>query len=286
MILAALLTIPAARVAAQDERTPQNEHPCLGAANSLNGDPRSGHDVWAIAATCGASGGRALADAFQSLQGNTDPDELTMIESALRSIQDASVFQAARAVAARSDASASMRAMALRVLLAQHDPGILISSLGGGSTCRTRTAAGLLQSAGTPLPDDYPVQADQTAKSVAADPAASNDVRATAACLHRLLDAFVPRAVDPTALTLTYVCGNRFVVRNSNAEWADVTYEVDGNDDHGDLSVPPGGERAFVAEVTGTTRLFYNPGHDQPRGQLVRTAPNGGTACGTGAGSN
>lgn len=285
MILAALLTMPAATVAAQDERTPPNEHACLGAANSLNGDPHSGHDVWAIAATCGADGGRALAGAFQSLRGEPDPDALTTIESALRSIQDASVFQAARVVAARSDAPPSVRALALRVLLAQHNPGLLISSLAGGATCQTRTAAGLLQTAGAPLPDDYAVQADQTAKTVAADAAASNDVRATAACLHRLLNAFVPRAVDPMALTLTYLCGNTFVVRNSNAEWADVTYDVEGSDDSGDLSVPPGGERALVTDATGTTRLFYNPDHDQPRGQLVKSAPNGGTACGTGAGS-
>jgi hypothetical protein len=279
-ILAATVTISTS--AAAQDRSSDNVHACLGAANSLGSNPHPGSDVWALAATCGVGGGRALADAFAARGSVTDPTAQIAIESALRSIQDANVFQAARNVARRSDATASMRALALRVLLAQHDPGVLISSLEGGATCRTRTAAGLLQSQGTPLPDDYAVQTDQTAKAVAADASAPADVRATANCLHRLMDAFVPRAIDPGVLTLSYVCGNRFVVRNANAEWADVTYEVAGSDDSGDLSVPPNGERTFLADAAGLTRLYFNPGHDQPRGVLVTSVTNQATSCGSG----
>jgi hypothetical protein len=281
-VFVACLTLTTAQAAAQDARTPENQSACLRAANSLQGDPHSDHDLWSIAATCGAGGGQALADAFRASRSVSDAAEQETIEAALISIRDASVFQAARDVAANGSASPSIRALALRVLVAQHNSAISIVSAAGGANCHTIAITDANQVEGAALPSDYAALAYGTARTIAANGTAPADVRATAACVARLLDAFVPRAVNPAVLALTYVCGNRFVVHNANSEWADVTYEVAGSDDSGDFSVPPNGERAFVADVAGLTRIYFNPGHDQPRGVLVTTVANLATSCGLG----
>lgn len=79
-------------------------------------------------------------------------------------------------------------------------------------------------------------------------------------------------------LVLTYICQNRFRVRNPNDAVVPVTWDVSGTSVSGALSLPArpiGGtisESFFDAGVSGTVRLFY-------RGTQIQVKANGGFAC-------
>jgi hypothetical protein len=122
--------------------------------------------------------------------------------------------------------------------------------------------------AGAPLPADYAARVYATAGRVANATAAPESLRLLARCVR----GFVPPAIVATTIRLTYLCGNRFRVRNANADWADVRYDVYRTDDAADLTVPPFGEIVLTTARAGTTRLFY-------AGQLIQTKANGGAAC-------
>jgi hypothetical protein len=81
-------------------------------------------------------------------------------------------------------------------------------------------------------------------------------------------------------VTLTYICGNRFRVRNRSSVWGSFRYDVYGTNERRDVSVPVSVSPTVASEVffttanTGTVRLFW-------KGQLLQTKANGGTVCST-----
>ena len=85
---------------------------------------------------------------------------------------------------------------------------------------------------------------------------------------------------DTLRLTLTYMCGNRWRVRNPHAQALDVTWDVFRTTARGALTLParPDGaafsESFFETPVAGTTRLFYQT-------RLVQTKAHGNRACST-----
>lgn len=278
--------VPLMAAGAQDPRTvAPGPTACAAAVVALTASstPAPSDASWRMATRCGAEGGEALATALVSLVGETDTGRIRLAEGTLRDIRDASVFQAARTMAANTAASTLVRALALRVLIAQHTQSLMLLSLtappGSQKPCRTATMTVPEPYAGAALPLDYAAQATLTTKAIIADGAAPSEVKATAACLQYELNAFVPPDVDTGTIHLTYICGKKFRINNPNPDRADVTFDVDGIDDPSDLTVAPNDSLFFTTWDVGTTRLFYNPDHALPRGQLIQTTANGGTPC-------
>ena len=86
-------------------------------------------------------------------------------------------------------------------------------------------------------------------------------------------------AVIPvSAVTLTYMCGNRFRFRNRVFANLTLRYDVYGASESGQFAVvtpEPGSAQTeifFTARSKGTVRVFY-------RSQLLQTKANGGTVC-------
>jgi hypothetical protein len=81
-----------------------------------------------------------------------------------------------------------------------------------------------------------------------------------------------------TGVVLTYICENRFRVRNPNDAVLPVTWDVHGTGAGGALSLPArpiGGtvsETFFDVGITGTVRLLY-------QGIQIQVKANGGAAC-------
>jgi hypothetical protein len=81
-------------------------------------------------------------------------------------------------------------------------------------------------------------------------------------------------AVTPGSVTLTYICGNSFRVRNTNTSMITVTWDVYQTAETGSLALPskpanaPYSETYFTTVNKGTVRLFES-------GALVQTKANG-----------
>lgn len=88
----------------------------------------------------------------------------------------------------------------------------------------------------------------------------------------------VASAASSPAILLTYMCGNKFRLRNTYDTAAVVTYDVYKTSEQGTLTLPPKpaaspySETFFTATNTGTVRVFAN-------GILIQTKANGGKAC-------
>jgi hypothetical protein len=84
-----------------------------------------------------------------------------------------------------------------------------------------------------------------------------------------------PATITTSGMILTYICGNRFRVRNPNDALVPVTWDVAGAGESGALSLParPLGsgfsEIFFETVATGTVRLFYE-------GSQIQVKANGG----------
>lgn len=224
-----------------------------------------------------------MGAALRSLQSESRDEPLQAAEAVLRGIRDASMSSAARDVAANAGATPAARAMALRSLLAQHSTALVVVQLAASPDatppCRTITVAGDLPSAGAALPADSARQALVVARAVGGEIAAPTSLRTLARCAQLTFSSVASLPVSASSIELTYLCGNQFRVRNLDDEWVDLTCDVDGTDDSGDLTVPPHGEIVVTTDTTGMTRIFVNPDHTQERGTLVQTRANGGAPC-------
>ena len=272
-----LITAVAHTVEGQDPRGAASPEECSEAIRALRSAqvPELGADPWWTATSCGAEGGQALADLVGGFSAESDSVRLHRAEQVFTDIEDAAVFSALLTLAADASASPRARVFSFMSLLRIHMPMVYVFDrtnlpLSGVARCRTWTLGGPLPMKGAPLPSDYRQQAHRVAKAVEQDANAPVQVRGAARCLR---DHLLVRDVDPQKISLTYVCGLRFQIRNDNPDVAEVAYEVENTTERGEFSVPSNGELVdLYAEEPGTVRLFY-------AGQVVATEPNRGTTC-------
>ncbi|HYC32213.1 MAG TPA: hypothetical protein VEB59_07975, partial [Gemmatimonadales bacterium] len=84
--------------------------------------------------------------------------------------------------------------------------------------------------------------------------------------------------VDPETITLTYVCANRYSVRNTGPIEATVTYVVVGTSESGQLTLPAPVSPAthtdtpLTTQSTGTVQLLLE-------GTVIEEVPNGARSC-------
>ena len=81
-----------------------------------------------------------------------------------------------------------------------------------------------------------------------------------------------------SGIRLTYICGNKFRVRNPSGVTVPVSWDVYQKNETGSLTLPPRAtgqlysETFFTTVNKGTVRLFHE-------GQLIQTKANGGAVC-------
>ena len=103
-------------------------------------------------------------------------------------------------------------------------------------------------------------------------------VRRMALCANTAVQSIYTPPVLASDIQLTYLCGNRFRLRNRSFQDVDVRWEVYNTTDRGEESIGsataliPNFDQTFTTELRGTVRLFYN-------GALIQTKANGGTVC-------
>jgi hypothetical protein len=275
----------------QDPRTPATVTECdaaIAAVDRLVSNPHKPSAVeqqqlW-TATRCDARGGVALARLVPLARTSHDVPGLQNAEAIATNFSDSTVARAMLQLASDAGATAESRIFAFRVLMGLHAPTTWFdqpsSYSATGTACRTRTIAAPPPLPGAPLPDDFAQRAGTVAKSVANGTAAQN-VRAAATCAYRHFGAFANLDVDATKISLSYVCGNDFRVRNDNAVTAPLTYRVAGTADEGDVNAPANGALVFRTDSIGTVNLFLALPNIPPGPQPIRSASNGGTACGS-----
>lgn len=268
------LVLTTSGLAAQHAGSPSKQE-CQAAAAKLTQGARDGTG-WERLVDCGDIGGVALAKAVRAARSDTDVDYLGRLYSAVARVRHPDIFRSTLEVMRDPAASVPARATAILMALSQDDPSrglppsisyreAVTSSAGEG--CRLVRFGRNLYRSSRPLPADYRQQLVKATEQLASAPPL---VRAFAACANRVLRHDL--GTDVSKLGLVHLCGNRFRATNGSQDWIQVSYDVPGTKDKGDLMIPPSGETTFTTERGGATRLSY-------RGKLIKTAGNAEKSC-------
>lgn len=264
-------------VNAQKHGPPPTSGDCTSYASAVSSGSRD-WGQWGRIAACGTVGGNALAAALQAAVAETDTLYLGPFLSVLYLIRDSAVTRVARNVALNSSASVQARTMALAAGLAQYDNSMIAGPGFGPMLAATESncpvspfGIGHFYESTTVSQGSAVLAAavlDSVYYSSAPTPA---PLRSFARCLRIMLTDVAPLRVPNSAITLEYVCGNRFKVQNSGREYATVGYGTP-NGALVNMTVPPGGAQRFTTSRVQNIQLSYF-------GVVIRTASNAGTIC-------
>jgi hypothetical protein len=241
-------------------------------------DTSVGGLAWDLLRGCGATGSAAVAAALQSAAIYTESDSARVVEffTTFRGHRSADLFAALTAVVKNSSASGPVRSEAISALGALYRPHVYFHKSNylmtnpAPSSCARGYEMGDDSGDQSSLPVDILNQALTAMRLAEADGAASQSVRGAARCWRISLEQDVPPI--GSKILLTYICGNRFRVRNTNTAPAKVSTDVYGTTEKHAMIVYPGYDYFFGNLKKGTVRLFF-------KGQLVQTKANGGTTC-------
>jgi hypothetical protein len=251
-----------------------------GAAVAALAVPNRDMSGWERVAECGVQAGQALGTALTNARTETDGKYLSNLWTAAAAIRDPSVLNSAIALARDRSATVPARVVALVVALAQHVRGVGITGWPldrlttepWGPRCAFAVTTHQLPGSQNPVPTTYVRRLAALYDEVgwAAD---ENPVLADIArCARVVLRNDVPESVDPSRITLTYMCGTKYRVTNTAPKGATVTYRVSHTREAGDLTIPPKGSRDFYTVFIDAVRLEYN-------GRVIQEAENGGREC-------
>jgi hypothetical protein len=198
-----------------------------------------------------------------------------------RALSDSRILDAVVATIRSAARPAIIRDAAIDVLVSYAIPHAAYPPLSSARNSAAIKVEALLAIVGSSSP--APTAASTALAEIQAATSASDpDVRAHAAQLApALARAMAARrdTVDPAKITLAYVCGKRFRVRNYNATDVVLSYDVTGSFEAGvEVRVPPPsgglsyGERQFITSAPGQVQLRYLR-------SLIQTAGNRGTTC-------
>jgi hypothetical protein len=236
---------------------------------------------WFRIAECGAQAATALADGIRDARFEDDLDYIALLHARATEVRDPGVLSAALEVAADPSASIPARVMSLRVVYRHKNATVdfrgswqALVSTPRGISCTLEPMIHHRLLYESPLPAEYGEQIATVTEGIWFDPNEPVVIRDLARCVRVGVRDLVPETVDPELIELSYVCGNRFAVKNLHPKfWAKVTYRVLGTTEAATFSVRPGGQiRVFNTLDTGTVDLSY-------LGQVIQTVENAGVAC-------
>lgn len=249
--------------------------------DSLNyRDPR----MWSAFVRACPDGPQRLRDSVARWRVRPDPVVIFIEEYASRAVRDGGLADVALGLMADAAAPELARLGAMSILKAQRYPpsrllkAALLDPAGCIAEADWRAYANRRDVA--PLATDLWSRVLQQALAITRAPtgAVSPRLRETARCLMStalLAGGRVP--VDPQRVQLTYLCGNRFRIRNSNPHRVSVVVDVDGTTERDVLPVPgafadPFLDVEFLTIERGTVRMFLD-------GRQIDVKANGNRPC-------
>jgi hypothetical protein len=241
--------------------TPSECRAIVAAIGPANPDGKG----WYRIGECGAKGIAALRGALWSARRNTDSLYLPSLIGTARRVRHARIFEIARKVATAPSTTNDARIMGLLVLLNQYDESLSppfdeswakTTSVPGGIACRLLSVTDVFQLQAGALPADSLERIAETTEALMVRNY-SAAVRDLAGCVRDMISEDLPLAVPKSAITLTYLCGNKFRVANSGPFGVTVAYKVVGTDDESDLSLRAGQTLDFYTFYRGTLHLTY-----------------------------
>ena len=179
---------------------------------------------WERIATCGASGAQALITAFGDARLMTDTIFLRDLYRASSALRSAGLLQASLQLAEDAGATVPARVTALLTVASQSQMFLAPGDRSFGNLTRVPVGNYCLMT--TPMGVDYlndlgVTVADLQGAAVrtavlARSASASVVVRELARCVSRYVSFDAPPPIDPDDITIDYVCGTRYRVRNSS----------------------------------------------------------------------
>lgn len=224
-----------------------------------------------------------MAQALRAAKSETDLDYLHALYLTMSNIRAPSALDVSAAVSADKSAATPARVTAMLILLSQFDNHLMpllrkpwtdFTSQPVGDDCPFSPVVSADYTYRTQLPADSLTRITAVLDHIRKDAHDNEIVRDLARCMRTLLRTAAPIVVDPRSLSLAYVCGTRFQVRNRSDEWVTVSFRVEQTTDRGDVRVGPADHVTFTAREMGTMRIFY-------RGAVVAAERNGGIQCPT-----
>jgi hypothetical protein len=231
-------------------------------------------------------GSSAIRSAILASRQVSSAGALSVIYFLSAQVVDDAVAIAAIDVALDGSALEIVRTYALFALAAQANPSAALpsptESFSGSVTspCFFAVEASPRADESIPLAPATLLRIHNASLSVYQNASLPVRLRRMALCLQTSLSAvFTPPAVG-SAIQLTYLCGNRFRIRNKNFVDVDVRWDVYNTQESSVESIGaasllvPNFDQQFETIQRGTVRLFFN-------GALIQTKANGGTTCTT-----
>jgi hypothetical protein len=240
------------------------------------------------------SDGLPVAAEMRFHRASSDTLLLDSITSPAALIRDNAIFQAALEIAGDHSASAEARVFSFRALIQQLRPGWIIryGDL-ANSAVRNQGCLGLgvpdhgpATLLGAALPANAVQQVATRSREIGTSQAEPLAVRGAASCATAYNSIAAPlgnrgmqmNVVAGEPLTITYVCENKFTIRNPLGTEVRLTYSVEGASETGHLVLPESSATTLTeltTQASGTVILV----EDYEGGEELARATNGGVPC-------
>jgi hypothetical protein len=205
-----------------------------------------------------------------------DSQRLLALRRASRAIRDQRILIAVADVAADGSRPEPVAFAAIDVLLGYVRPTAAVTPVSGSRDVLIGSSASIDTTSGSAPVVGNVEETVRLALWHALEAAPGEAVRERAARALALIQAHAvarESAWPPGALTLTYLCGNTFRVRNTHSQGVRLSYDVyNVPGSIAEIGVPATDETVFTAPKAGTVRLLH-------LGRVVATKANGGRAC-------
>jgi hypothetical protein len=271
--------------------------------DSLSAQPSTNRTAWCASSFLALTAGSTESDQLDGLwlcpnavpvidaalnasRATTDSTRLALVFGFGSAITDQTLATTALSIATDVSASELARSYALVMLAVQVTPAAIAPELSDGGPDGLSESCMLDQFTTSTSVRGIPISPVLLNSVLTASTALyrgtqnSARIRYLANCVWHQTRRLVSPTVQVSDIQLTYLCGNRFRIRNRNFVPVRVRWNVYNTTDQGEIVVRGAGlvtppyDQTFTTTTRGTTRLFVN-------GALIQTKANGGSTCTT-----
>lgn len=227
--------------------------------------------AWDLVVACGTQ--RAISTMVSALATSlvameTDRESLRHFFWLFEGQRDGRLFAAYTDAVVKTSGSEQFRVAAMRALVKMVEPDLGFHTVAPCGGNRQPPMGGEQIGAST-LPSDAKDRVIATVTEVAASDAPAC-VRLAAKEARDMLELDTP--VDGRKISIAYVCGDSFRIRNQNPTGVDLRFVVGNNLDAGEFGVSKRSEYVLTVSETGPLNVYLD-------NTLVGTQANGGTVC-------
>lgn len=285
LIFAASLTLLSVPAGAQRAEEVAARNDCRLATQVVTTGRPATKAGWAAStiAECGAEAGVSIAAGIRANRTSRDFATHARLGNVAVVLRDAAMFEAALDVLADAGATSEARVFAARILTLGLQPHLYMTYeqiAEGNCYGEIRGPHATKARGGAPIRTELAALARASALRVHADSTAPREVRMAARCasIHELAP-FSENLDEPEEiivvqdLSVVYLCGNRFRVRNPYTVDMKIQYGVERARDLTSIIIPSNSDRVFESGREGTFRILDEDG------EFIAEAKNEGRTC-------